>query len=298
MPNTLAHFGIQTLSSKALFPKTADLRWIALGCLIPDIPWIVQRLVLPLHFFDPVDLRLYVSVQSSLMFCLLLSAAISLQAEQGRTLFLLLAWNCLFHLLLDPLEIKWGNGTLLAVPFSWEMTAFSLFWPEQAPTLLLTLLGLLYFPVAAWRDRQRPILLICSQRRKGWGLLLLLVYLVFPLGLLNASLKADNHYAATLKAPDRSGQPIALDRRPFQAEKQQLLAYTGEHLLLQGADLPKHDGLLSVQGTFVNHNTILIAEWKIHQGHRDIFSMLGIFLWISLCGLALYEKRITIRKYS
>jgi hypothetical protein len=297
MPNTLAHFGIQTLSSKAFFPRTADIRWIALGCLIPDIPWIVQRLLLPLHYFDPVDLRLYVSVQSSLLFCLLLSAALSIQAQQSGKIFLLLAWNCLFHLLLDTLEIKWGNGTLLAAPFSWEMTSFALFWPEQAPILFLTLFGLLYFPVAAWRERQRPLVLVRNKRRQGLGLVLLLIYLILPLGLLNAAFMADIHSSSTLKAPDRSGKTIAFDRRPFLGEQQVVFSYTDEYLELQGKNLPQEDGILSLKGIFINHNTIVISEWKLHQGHRDLFSLLGIFLLLSIYGFALYGKRITIRTY-
>ncbi len=44
MPNTLAHFGIQTIASKVV-DRTAEIKWIAVGCIIPDIPWITQRLI-------------------------------------------------------------------------------------------------------------------------------------------------------------------------------------------------------------------------------------------------------------
>jgi len=41
MPNTFVHLGIQTLGSKALL-KGSDFKWIAVGCIIPDLPWILH----------------------------------------------------------------------------------------------------------------------------------------------------------------------------------------------------------------------------------------------------------------
>ncbi len=71
MPNTLAHLGVQTLWSKAILPR-ADFKWISLGCILPDLPWIVQRIVtLGLPGVNPVELRLYWIVQASLGFSLL-----------------------------------------------------------------------------------------------------------------------------------------------------------------------------------------------------------------------------------
>jgi len=295
MPDTLAHFGVQILASKAVF-RQADVRWIGLGCLLPDLPWILQRAVLPLGLLEPINLRLYVIIQSSLLFCLLLAAAISLQSANSRRIFLLLAWNCLLHLLLDPLEIKWGNGTVLFAPFSWRLTRFAWFWPEQLPSQLLALTGLLIFPITAWRDRQQEIHFLKCHKRQSAGLLLLLMYLLLPLCLFNGPLQADSHYAATLRAEHRTGKKIEFDRRPFRAAEQTLLSYSDEKLLLTGDKLPAQDGILSLQGRFVDQQTILVAAWHFHNRRRDLHSQLGIFLLLSIWLVALFAKRITISK--
>ena len=68
MPNTLAHLGIGGATTRAVITK-ADLKWVYLSCVIPDMPWILQRTA---HIFfpqvSPYDLRLYVIVQSTLLF--------------------------------------------------------------------------------------------------------------------------------------------------------------------------------------------------------------------------------------
>ena len=59
MPNTLAHLGVQALVTRTLLPR-AELRWIALGCVIPDLPWIAQRALRTLFdgvYFDSLGNR-------------------------------------------------------------------------------------------------------------------------------------------------------------------------------------------------------------------------------------------------
>ncbi len=297
MPDTLAHFGVQIIASKTLFRK-ADARWIGLGCLLPDLPWIAQRAALALGWADPVSLRLYAIIQSSLFFSLLLAAALSLQTASSRRIFLLLAWNCLLHLLLDPLEIKWGNGSLLFAPFSWQLTSFGLFWPEELPSRLLALLGLVLFPAAAWLYRHQDIRLIRSRQRQSAGLMLLLAYIFLPFALFSGPLAADNHFAATLLAENHRGSWIEFDRRPYQAKEQSLLAYSGESLRLTVpfGSLPQQDGILSVRGRFLDHQTILLADWHLHRSGRDLRSLIGIFLLAAVWSVALCAKHSTISK--
>ena len=166
MPNTLAHFGIQALTNKAVF-RPVDVKWIGLGCLLPDLPWITQRLILPLNMVDSIDLRLYVIIQSTLFFSLILSAAISLQVKDSKRIFLLLGFNCLLHLLLDATQTKWANGIHLLAPFSWQLINFNFYWPEQLPSLLLTLIGLILFPIFAWHNRHREIEFIMDRKHQA-----------------------------------------------------------------------------------------------------------------------------------
>ncbi|MBU1139998.1 MAG: hypothetical protein KKA76_13540, partial [Proteobacteria bacterium] len=142
LPNTLAHIGIQTPLTGFL-TKEVPLQWIVLGCIIPDIPWIVQRILHTIADIDPVALHLYATTQASLVYCLILSLALAMLTRNSRTIFLVLAMNSLFHLLIDATQIKWGNGVNLLVPFSWKTLHLNLFWPEHFSSYLLTGIGLL-----------------------------------------------------------------------------------------------------------------------------------------------------------
>nr|MBS0019700.1 hypothetical protein [Gammaproteobacteria bacterium] len=124
MPNTIAHFGLQGAASRLLF-GTVDPRWIMVGCVIPDAPWIAQRVVhAAAPGFDPYSLRLYFVAQASLLSSLVLCAACAVLTRTPRVLFFLLGFNVLAHLLLDACQTKWGNGVAIAAPISWSLWNF------------------------------------------------------------------------------------------------------------------------------------------------------------------------------
>ena len=144
MPNTLAHLGVQGFLTRTII-READIKWIFLGALIPDFPWIARRAILFLiPQVDPIDLRLYAIAQSSLAGCLLLAAAISLLTYKPLRIFIILAINSLLHLLIDALQTKWGNGVHLLAPVSWHTWNLGYFWPETMATYALTVLGVIY----------------------------------------------------------------------------------------------------------------------------------------------------------
>lgn len=65
MPNTLVHLGINGLITRTLIKQT-DLILIYIGAVIPDIPWIIQRVVLALmQSINTYDLRLYCIILAS-----------------------------------------------------------------------------------------------------------------------------------------------------------------------------------------------------------------------------------------
>ena len=143
MPNTLVHFAAQGAASRSLW-RRLDPRWIYLGCLLPDVPWIARRVAAVLALpVDPIDLRLYAMAQASLAGTLLLCAAFAAVAAQPRLALAVLAFNALLHLLLDACEVKWGNGVHLFAPFSWRMTSFDLVEGEGTMILALSFGGAL-----------------------------------------------------------------------------------------------------------------------------------------------------------
>ena len=106
LPNTLAHLAVHGLSTRALI-SGADLRWIYLGAVIPDLPWILRRALVALMGFQDNNLPqyLYAIVQSSLLFCLVLCAGLALLnrkpmrtfASKRTTSFILLSLSGFTH---------------------------------------------------------------------------------------------------------------------------------------------------------------------------------------------------------
>ena len=86
MPNTLSHIGVNGLLTRSLIKKS-DLFWIYLGTIIPDLPWIFQRVV---ETFFPstngYDLRLFVIVQATLFLSIIFSGAMAFMSFFERYL--------------------------------------------------------------------------------------------------------------------------------------------------------------------------------------------------------------------
>lgn len=282
MPNTLAHIGVQGFATRGLL-QDADLKWIYLGCIVPDIPWIGRRLlgaVVPEAW--AYDLVLYATVQSALFMCLVLAAAFStLSARSGRV-FIILAIGSFMHLLLDALQTKWANGVHLFAPFSWELLNFGLFWPEDYQTLILTGLGLVYFAYAWWRlpctadDLIRP-----GRRRLALGAVSLLAYVLVPLALLSGPEAADNHSVKSLReVADRRGREVAFDRERYEPRAGGGVLYTfaGEELQVVGLQRDR-PGDVSARGRFLDEDTVFIEDLHAHQdGARDFASYVGLLL--------------------
>lgn len=295
MPNTLAHLGVQTLISKGIC-RNADFKWIAVGCILPDIPWIMQRIA---HTLVPginsVDLRLYAIIQASLFFSVLLSGAISLLAKDSGKIFLILAGNSFLHLLLDALQIKWANGVHLLAPFSWQLTGFHLFWPEQIPTQLLTLWGLgtlLFFSI---KDGFKEVTFNSNRYRLSLAFLLGILYFLTPFLFFQEPAQADNHFLATLQDKDnRTGRHIEFDRGTYDPASRTISTITGEKLTVSGLPLSEKTRI-SLQGKFIDEQTVQTTAYHVHhRSLRDISSQVGLLSILIIWIVALLKKRCRI----
>jgi hypothetical protein len=286
MPNTLGHLGVQAGITRVLI-KDADLKWIALGAMIPDVPWIIQRLAWSAPITIPAyDLRLYAIVQSSLFFSLVVSAALAALARQPAPTFAILALGSWLHLILDAMETKWGNGVHFFAPFSWHQTSFALFWPEGLVAYLLSLAGVLAM-IYGWK-RMPVVPVVLAWPPLGHCLLsalLFLGYLGLPLLLMSGPQAADNHYVKTLRmASERAGRTVEIDRPAYrkQPHGSTLRIFTGESFDVRGRE-PPSSGTVSVQGRFVDRNTLEIARYHAHPpAVRDAASYLGLALVAAL----------------
>ncbi len=279
MPNTLAHVGVQALLSRPLL-RPEDFKHVLAGLMIPDVPWIVARLARS----APVDVTyydvlVYTTVQASLVFCLVLAAGLAAFTRAPGRVFLILAGNALLHLLLDATQIKWGSEVHLLAPVSWRPLGFDLFWPEEWPSAVLTLLGLVTALYAWWRwpasaaDLRWP-----GRRGLALAALALAVYLAAPLALMDGPVRADSRSLGALGAEERTGRTVRFDRVAYGIEDGTpfLVAPTREVLRV---DPPFWDapGLVSVQARFVGQDTLRVDTGYRHvPGLRDGATTVGL----------------------
>lgn len=287
MPNTLAHAGLQGFATRMAAHK-ADLKWAYLGCVIPDVPWILQRAAHTLApELDPYLLRSYVIIQASLLGCLILSAAGALLARAFWWTWGLLSGNAVLHLVFDAMQTKWGNGVHFWAPLSWDLTNWGLFWPESPVTYCLTALGLgviLWY----WRSslREPPDLAWTSPARWGGGLAVVAGYFAFPFLLLQAPIEADTHYLKTLqKSEKRVGHSVAFDREQYlETQKGAVIEYYGGRVSVEPLDV-EATATVSLRGVFTEKNQLGVMDYHVHAGGlRNYASYLGLaliaFIWI------------------
>ncbi len=282
MPNTLAHIGIQGPINNLLLRGMAP-QWMLLGCLLPDLPWISQRIFKFFPGMDPIFLRLYSVNQSSLFFCAILAGALAWTTRNPGRIFFILVFNSFLHLLMDATEIKWANGVQLLMPFSWTLQRADWFVLEHPLYFVATGAGLAFLG-CQWRkivalDLQlvRP-----SCRRMAVIAALLSIYAGLPFFLIQPALRADNHFCQTLmNTAERPGKKIEIDRGLFSSGNETLRIFTGESLAVVG-QRPSTSGLLSVQGVFLDPHTIKITAWQTHSTYRDQATMVGIVLILAI----------------
>ena len=291
MPNTLAHAGAQGLATRTAAPQV-DLRWIYLGCVIPDVPWILQRAAhVMIPGVDPYLLRSYVIIQASLLGCIVLSAAAALLAQAFWRTWAILGGNAVLHLGIDALQTKWGNGVHFLAPFSWDLTNWGLFWPESAVTYGLTVFGLGYI-LWYWQTSLSRTLDLVWTRPFRWAGLggVLVVYFVLPFLLLQAPVEADTHYLETLQASgDRVGHAVAFDREQYlETQNSAFIEYYGGRVPIEPLEI-EPPATVSLRGTFIEENKIRATAYHVHAGGlRDYASYLGLaliaFIWVVALG--------------
>ncbi len=282
MPNTLCHIAIQAPLSRRLF-RDADLLLIAAGCIIPDIPWVLQRVLLATGLFNPYDLRLYFLAQASLLFCLIAATAIALFSSRPLSVVVIVGGNCLLHLLLDASQIKWANGIHLLAPFSWQPLHYGMLWPEHPFWELLTVFGFFYL-LLQWGQtvkahRRRPIV---TRKRLLAACCLFALYAAGPLPFLHRIEMANNYFIRVLRTPaNRPGKYIELDRVAFQSNGATATTFAGEKIALAG-EAPRTSGLVSVRGIFVNPHLLRVIQLERNIAFRNYASILGLFMACAL----------------
>lgn len=293
MPNTLVHFALQGTASRGLW-RRLDPRWIYLGCLLPDVPWILRRVVVALGLpVDPIDLRLYTMAQASLAGTLLLCAALAAATVARRLVLTVLGLNALLHLLLDATEVKWGNGVHLLAPFSWRMTSFDLVAGESTLIFALTIAGALVLALEVARPRVPVVGLDLRPRRLAAAAALLAAYLLAPLPFFGAVEESDSYSVKTLRdVAGRPGRAVSLDRTAFLATPAGgfVHLWNGERVRALDAILD-HDARVSLRGTFLAPDVLRVDRFVEHRQDRDWPSYVALGLLALVWARPLWPPR-------
>jgi len=291
VPNTLCHIGFQGPLNRYANGQI-DLRLVIIGCIIPDLPWIMLAVLIRSGLFNPYDLRLYCTAQASLVFCTFLSLALASFATRFYRTAIILFANCFLHLLLDSLQIKWGNGVNLLAPFDWQFLHFDLSWPEHPLTVGCTILGGLYLLFHYRSIVARPLVFAPLTRKRFLTALILTgLYLLGPVAVMPQLERADTYYLHTMRQVDqRGGKSVEFDRVHYNAETQEFKTFTGEPIALTGA-VPQQSGRVSFRGRFLTPTIFFAKEFHLHKDFRDIASYLGLLM---ACALLTHSLLLTL----
>ncbi len=285
MPNTLAHIALNGPASRFLY-KRADILWIYLGCIIPDIAWILRKII---EFLIPsinaYNLQIYSIVQSTLFFSLLLSFGFALVSNSTKKPFIILILGSILHLLFDMLQIKWANGVLLFAPLNWEIINYGIFWPESIITYIFTIFGFIYYLIHCKEIKQVKLPLTINKKKLIGVLIILVLYLVLPIFFITDSKSADNHFVNTLEnVAKRAGKYIEMDRKGvlFNEKTNSFWIKSFDESYIELSNINSiSSNRLSIKGTFLTNNLIKVYEYHENiELFRDGASYIGLLLII------------------
>lgn len=285
MPATLGHIGAQYLLSKLCFPRV-DAKWVLAGCVIPDLPWIYQRIIGAASLVPATDMRLYVVAQSSMVLCLTFCGFVACFARNPLRVFAVLSFGAVLHFLLDAMQTKWANGVLFIAPLNWEPLNFGLFWPDDWQTYALYGLTLGTAMWILWRERANGADLVVPHGGRAVSAALLLgLYFLLPLTMMQSAFEANVHATQTLAdTANRAGRTLEIDRdRILSVDDTKVIrTWAGEDIPVTGVDA-RDGALVSLKGQFVTSSTLRVDEVHLHRsGVRDTasyVSLIAIFVW-------------------
>ena len=293
MPNTLTHIAVQGFAAQGM-RKSLDPKLVYIGLLIPDLPFILRRLVLFSYpEINEYDLALYSIIQSTLIFSLILSLALSLLTSEIRKTFVILSINAFAHLVIDATQIKWGNGVHLIAPLDWQPINFGFYWPESILIKISYLLGLAYI-FMNWRKAVlTPIpFKMAFSMPKAIAALLLCFYLFIPPLIFNLPEESGSHFIQTLRNKEkRRGRAIEIDRASYRPEVLGGRIIVANEEIKVSNNAPANSGVISLKGTFTDTQTIEINEWHMHSNWlRDSSSHLALVLIASSWLVAIFVQ--------
>lgn len=300
MPNTLVHIACNVPLIRVAAGKI-DSKWAYAGVVLPDLPWILQRLISAAQIVDPYALRSYCIIQTSFFWCVLASAAISAITPRPRIVFVILCVGSAMHLLLDTMQTKWANGVHWLAPLNWSLSRCDWFWPESTFVYLASIAGLGVAVATARKTVNTALALEFSTTKLSFCALFVAAYVLSPVLLLDKPANSDNHFLSVLIDRDsRSGRAIELDRVRFEnnGSRFTVTTFAGEKIkLVKIPNGAPESGILSLRGVFVDPGEIKATGIHIHNPYfRDTATVIGLAIVVALFGLSFFAVGITVKR--
>jgi len=253
---------------------------ILAGCVIPDLPWIMRRLINATGIaLEPITAYAYFIAQASLVGCLLPSIAFGLFFRSVKLVAAFALLGSLLHLLLDSLQDKWGVGVHLLAPYNWQTLQPGIFELDSSIAHLLSFAGIIPFLFIV-RARQDARLVRFSSVRMAASCVCLIAYFSAPFLFINDVVASDSRYLQTLASEvGRRGKFLELDRETASVvgDSWYTTTHVGEILKIVNPDTNMVDGdTYSFKAEFRNVGEIQLIDWKKHSGARDIASHIGL----------------------
>jgi hypothetical protein len=253
---------------------------ILAGCVIPDLPWILRRLIDATGIaLEPITAYAYFIVQASLVGCLLPSIAFGLFFRSVKFVAAFALLGSLLHLLLDSLQDKWGVGVHLLAPYNWETFQPGIFELDSRITYLISFAGIVPFLLIA-RVRHDARLVCVNSVRLAACCVCLIAYLFIPFLFISDVVASNSRYLQTLENQDeRGGKFLELDRETASVvgDTWYTTTHVGEILEIVNPDANMKDGdTYSFKAEFRNDRQIRLIDMKRHSGTRDIASYIGL----------------------
>ncbi len=289
MPSTLTHVALQVPAARVLGGAGA-VPWVLASCIIPDIAWILQRAFKAVWWGSEeifYDVRLLAIAQSSLLLSGVLCAALAIVARPSGRALLALLLGCAVHLLLDALQLRWGNGVHLGLPFVWTAWSPGSVDPDAPAFAAVALVGAAACVFLIARPPRRQELQLTRGRLTA-SVALVAAFFVLPWVLMAPLERADNHSIGSLRAEQRHGREVSLYRAHYFPPETPggdpvLLTLVSEPLrVTSGLDLAAR-ARVSVRGRFAGPDRLEVIEAHVHpHERRSIYSVLGLALsgWI------------------
>lgn len=277
MPDLLTHFGSTYLVFRPMGYKD-EIPLMYLGALIPDMPWIANRIFYFFDFSDPIQRLAYLIPFSTPFMAVIAALIIALTQRNTLRSFAMLLIAALFHILLDTMQTRIAEGSLLLYPASFTQYSFGWFWPEDTISYVAVGIGFIVTMFSLIVSGPRPGI---QKTRLHLIIVLALIAALFPVLTIDRIISANAYRTGFLEAPQKwEGKQISLERETV-ISANAIKTFSGLTVKVAGKHNLQTGQSVSIRGYYSN-GTVYPELIHYHNAPRDIFSYIALFIFVCI----------------